>query len=89
MTTDLRTRTLPILRDGRVSVRRIHTERGERWARAVEAHVVSSRDQERTYVVDLAPDTGWTCTCKPLADDCAHIAATKMVTGWPTPARRP
>lgn len=85
---DLRTRTLPILRDGRVSIRNIHAEPNERWARAVEAHVVSSRDADRVYVVDLAPDTGWTCTCHPLLEDCTHIAAVKMVTGWPTEARK-
>jgi uncharacterized Zn finger protein len=91
MSTDLRTRALPILREGRACI--VRAEPGQvitdpAWS--VIALVTSSRTPDLRYVVDF--DAGeWACTCGAgitTPGPCAHVAAIQLVTGHADPTLR-
>jgi hypothetical protein len=79
----LRRAALSILREGRLTLLGVETDRddGYRPLRIL-GRVVGHNG---TYAVDwFAPSDGWTCTCRPwISGDrrpCAHILATQLVT---------
>lgn len=78
---DLRTRSLAYLRDGAVTI-----------TAAAPGHVRATvQGHNGLYTVRLR-DAAWSCSCKAVTDDgqeCAHAAAVKLVTGWPTAAVKP
>jgi uncharacterized Zn finger protein len=76
---DLRRKALAVLREGRLTVLNAQAS----WnVHTVIARVQSSRVGGPAYAIDLAGGN-WTCTCSK-GSDCAHIAATQLVTGHGT-----
>lgn len=86
---DIRARALAYLRDSAVVVEYARIDPVEDRPYQVQARV---RGHEDTYHVSLHHVGGWRCTCPqthPSGDDCAHIAAVALVTGWPSLAAKP
>jgi hypothetical protein len=86
MPTDpLRAKTLACLREGRVSVKRVVSDRDTLAVLEVMAVVASSRERVGPHIVDLRQGH-WTCTCGQgqLEAGCAHLVAVQMVTSGAT-----
>jgi hypothetical protein len=89
MPTDpLRAKTLACLREGRVSVKRVVSDRDTLAVLEVMAVVASSRERVAPHIVDLRQGE-WTCTCPTWSalesgGYCAHLAAVQLVTAGAT-----
>jgi len=81
---DLRSRALSALRDGRVTILHARTRRTDRTPCELVAVVQGFTGK---HVVDY--DKGaWTCNCDN-PPPCAHVAAVALVTGHESPAAKP
>lgn len=80
---EIRPKALAALREGRVAVVLAALD-GQR----IQANVSSSRPERTTpYIVDRWAEAGdWSCTCR--REDCPHIAAVQLVTGYESAARK-
>lgn len=82
---DIRSRALTLIREGRVVIRHALTQEDRRSPYRVSAVVYGHTGHHRVSYGPTMPL--WNCSCgrQPV---CAHIAATALVTGDPSLARR-
>lgn len=87
--TDVRTKSLAYLRDGKVTIGSARLPRIADPDRPefVQARVVGHQATYRVHLLDGV----WSCSCASVWSDCepcAHLAAVQLVTGHPSAAAR-
>lgn len=83
----VRTKAMTYLREGHVVVHMaVRDTDGPRRPHTVTADVIGHNS---TYLVTLTTTSSggcWQCTCH--REDCPHVPAVELVTGWPSEAAR-
>ena len=85
MPMDVRSQACSYLRNGNVTFFVATPGGDDSTPLAVRAHV---QGHSRRYFVRRNYDGRWLCSCEEDGDQCPHIAAVKMITGYPSAARK-